>query len=177
MSGAECESDMDYSDSDCGDVGYEDYYTNQPWDGGDNDIDFDQRFRDPEYAVYECLRVDEVERLLNENVELLSTSLHITPSLAKLLLHAHEWALQDILLKYQDHTSNVNGDSRVRLLQLPEQQSLFPIRFQKSSMCSVCFVTFPIERFNHLNCGHLFCKDCWCTHFETQILQGISTGM
>jgi ariadne-2 len=176
MSEAECESDMDCSGSDSGDAGYEDYYSTQPWDGEiDNDIGDNQQVRDPEYAVYECLRVDEVERLLNENVEFLTTNLQITPSLAKLFLHTHEWALQDILLKYQDNASNIMVDSKIRLSHLVEP--LFTIKYQKGNLCSVCFINFPAERFNNLNCGHSFCNDCWCTYFEIQISQGVSTGI
>lgn len=74
------ESDMEYSDND-GD--YEDYY------GDNNDFDMeavDQSKSDPEYFVYSCLKVEEVEKLLNESIELLSDSLQITPSLAKVSL-------------------------------------------------------------------------------------------
>lgn len=174
MSEAECESDMDCSDSDCGDDGYEDYYNNQPWDEHENNSYYDHTSRDPEYADYECLRVDEVDRLLNENVEVLSTNMCISPSLAKLFLHAHEWALQDILQKYQDKSSNLMTDSSLKILQ--PQESSFTSKFHKTDNCSVCFSSYPTEKFSTLNCGHPFCNDCWCLHFETQVLQGISTG-
>ncbi|KAJ8686389.1 hypothetical protein QAD02_022183 [Eretmocerus hayati] len=184
MSGAECGSDMDCSDSDCGDAGFEDYYSSQGWDGeADHDMEFDQKVRDPEFAVYECLRVEEVERLLNESVELLSTNMHITPSLAKLLLHEHEWALQDILTKYQDHPLNSIIDPRIKFIESDEanihkNKSISPtLKHLNESACSVCFTTLPGEKFSTLTCGHSFCKDCWCIYFETQILQGVSTGI
>lgn len=69
------ESDMEYSDND----DY-DYY------GEQDDCDMetvDRTKSDPEYFAYTCLRVEEVEKLLNESIELLSNSLQITPSLAK----------------------------------------------------------------------------------------------
>lgn len=74
------ESDMDYSDND-GD--HYDYY------GGQDDCDMeaiDRSKTDPEYFIFSCLRVEEVEKLLNESIELLSDSLQITPSLAKVIL-------------------------------------------------------------------------------------------
>lgn len=71
------ESDMDYSD-DCDDE--YDYYNT----GEDCDIEqIDPSKTDPEYFSYECLSEEEVERLLNESVEILSNNLQITPSLAK----------------------------------------------------------------------------------------------
>ncbi|XP_011151158.1 potential E3 ubiquitin-protein ligase ariadne-2 [Harpegnathos saltator] len=168
-------SEMDYSDSDCADPGYEDYYNVQPWGSDvDNDVDPEQNRRDPEYAVYDCLRVDEVERLLNENVEVLSTSLHITPSLAKVLLHAHNWALSEIVTKYRTNASSLLISSKIKPLPTPEQ---VPVSKCQRGVCSICVMIFPADRFSTLTCGHSFCKDCWCMHFEVQITQGISTGI
>lgn len=175
MTTEEYDTEMDCSDSDCGDPGYEDYYNVHPWDGeGDNDIDNDQSRRDPEYAVYDCLRIEEVERLLNEDVELLSNSLHITPSLAKVLLHAHNWALQDIIAKYRTNASSLLINSKIK--SLPPLESLSALKGQRGGLCSVCVIIYPAEKFSTLTCGHSFCKDCWCMHFEVQITQGISTG-
>lgn len=71
------ESDMEYSDNDGDDY---DYY------GEQDDCDMetvDRSKSDPEYFLYSCLKVEEVEKLLNESIELLSNSLQVTPSLAK----------------------------------------------------------------------------------------------
>jgi len=170
---SENDSEMDCSDSDCGDPGYEDYYNVQPWGGEvDNDVDPEQNRRDPEYAVYDCLRVEEVERLLNESVEILSTSLHVTPSLAKVLLHAHNWSLQDIVTKYRTNASSLLINSKIK----PTLEQVPGSKDQKGGTCSVCVIVFSADRFSTLTCGHSFCKDCWCMHFEVQITQGISTG-
>lgn len=173
MSGEEeHDSDMEYSDSDCGDAGYEDYYNCQPWgseiDDGDNDN------RDPEYAIHDCLQVEEVERLLNENVEVLSNSLQITPSLAKVLLHTHNWALQDVVKKYRDNSSNLLVNSKIKSSQPPDPLSA--VKGQKGGHCSVCMTIYSADKFAVLTCGDAFCKDCWCMHFEVQIGQGITTG-
>ncbi|XP_014217650.1 potential E3 ubiquitin-protein ligase ariadne-2-like [Copidosoma floridanum] len=161
----------------CGDTAYEDYYNTQPWDKeNDNDIEVSPYLKDPEYAVYECLKVEDVEILLNESVELLRAHLEITPSIAKLFLHLHEWALQDILLKYQDSKINFTCYSNFKLTDLIEQSCNIQCKI-RNNICSVCCTTFPTDNFSTLNCGHAFCNNCWCTHFETQIRQGVSTVM
>lgn len=72
MSGEEFDSDMDYSDDDCC---YEDYYNIEE----DCDAEqLDPSKTDPEYFLYECLTVEEVERLLNESVEILSNTLQVS---------------------------------------------------------------------------------------------------
>lgn len=71
------ESDMDCSDNEC----YDEYYYNL---NDDSDIEqIDPRKIDPEYFEFRCLFEEEVDRLLNETVETLSTILQISPSLAK----------------------------------------------------------------------------------------------
>lgn len=78
------ESDMECSDNDndC----FDDYYYNVV---DDNDIEqIDPSKTDPEYFVYDCLEEEQVERLLNETVEVLSYNLKITPSLAKVSLNS-----------------------------------------------------------------------------------------
>lgn len=71
------ESDMEYSDNDGDDY---DYYCEQD----DCEMETDDRSKnDPEYFVYSCLKIEEVEKLLNESIELLSNNLQLTPSLAK----------------------------------------------------------------------------------------------
>lgn len=169
------DSDMEYSDSDCGDTGYEDYYNCQPWGSEtDNDADADQHRKDPEHTAHDCLEVEEVERLLNENVEVLSNSLHITPSLAKVLLHTHDWALQDVITKYRDSASSLLINSRIKPSQPPDPTS--SMKGHKGGQCTVCITGYGADKFATLTCGHAFCKDCWCMHFEVQIIQGISTG-
>lgn len=45
------------------------------------------------------------------------------------------------------------------------------------AMCSVCAAYQAYDKFHTIPCGHSYCRDCWSTHFETQINQGISTGI
>lgn len=44
-------------------------------------------------------------------------------------------------------------------------------------MCSVCAAYQSYDKFHAIPCGHSYCRDCWSMHFETQINQGISTGI
>ncbi|KAK3912194.1 putative E3 ubiquitin-protein ligase ariadne-2 [Frankliniella fusca] len=185
MSSEECDSDMEYSDDDCC---YADYYNT----GDDCDIDhIDPSKIDPEFFIFECLSVEEVERLLNENVELLSSSLQITPSLAKVLLHNHGWAVQDLISKYRSDASLLLVQSRIKPPHPPSKTDGSSSHSSQSSLsskdsleddenqklCPVCVMLCSVDVFSSLACGHKFCKDCWTMHFEVQIIQGISTGM
>ena len=59
-------------------------------------------------------RMGQVERLLNELVEILSSRLRLTPSLSKLLLHAHQWALERVVTMYLEGASQLLVCSRLK---------------------------------------------------------------
>ncbi|XP_075219801.1 E3 ubiquitin-protein ligase ari-2 isoform X2 [Lycorma delicatula] len=170
MSVEECDdSEMDYSEDDCS---YDDYYNI----GEDCDVEqVDLNKSDPEYFAYECLSVEEVELLLNESVETLSNSLQITPSLAKVLLHTHEWQITSIITEYRRDVNRLLVSSRVKPPNPPD--SLQRPGFGSTLSCPVCVAYFFWDKFSSLACGHPFCNNCWAMHFEVQITEGISTGI
>lgn len=69
-------STMSGDDSDCDieDDDYENYYNSQIED----ELDMGDVRKDPESFQYECLRVEEVEKLLNELVEMMSIKLNVS---------------------------------------------------------------------------------------------------
>lgn len=73
------DSDMNYSDDEDEQISYNDYYNMHYYTGDDCDIEqVDLHKADPEYFSYDCLSVEEVERLFNESVETLSNSLQVS---------------------------------------------------------------------------------------------------
>lgn len=138
--------------------------------GDDCDIDqIDPKKADTEFFVYQCLNVEEVEKLLNESVERLYNTLQITPALAKMLLHQNNWKTQAIIDKFRDDASKVLTSARIYPTPISSGKSVSAYR---SLMCPVCANTQLYDRFYNLSCSHSFCKDCWSMHFETQINQG-----
>ncbi|KAL1493400.1 hypothetical protein ABEB36_011461 [Hypothenemus hampei] len=163
------DSDMDCSDNeDCYDD-YNDYYNDDNSDGEQ----LDMSKTDPEYFDYKCLSEEEVERLLNETVESLSNRLFISPSLAKVLLHSHEWNSNEVICKYKENPQQTLIAAKID----PPTPSKSIIVTSTYLSCPVCITTLNIDKFIKLNCTHMFCKDCWTTHFEVQIAQGISTAI
>jgi ariadne-2 len=156
--------EMSGEDTDCEDDNYNDYYCSL-----EDEIEISEK--DAESCQYECLRVEEVEKLLNELVELLSLRLDVTPALAKLLLHNMDWSLVDIVRHYQSDAIGTLLAAKVKPPELKET-SRIPAH---TLFCSVCMTIHPKDIFKALTCGHQFCKDCWNAHFEIQILEGVTT--
>lgn len=169
------DSDMDMedggeTDEDCG---YDDYYNT----GDDCEMDqADHRKLDPEYFEFECLTIEDVEKLLNECVESLSNGVQVLPSLAKVLLHNHQWDVADIVLRYRKDANQLLVESRIKPSSSPDKD-IQALKGSRNVPCPVCVLLLPGETFRGLACGHLFCVECWATHFEVQLIQGVSTGM
>uniref|UniRef100_T1JEH0 RBR-type E3 ubiquitin transferase n=1 Tax=Strigamia maritima TaxID=126957 RepID=T1JEH0_STRMM len=168
----EDESDME-TESDDEDECLADYYNT-----GLDECEMDQnegRF-DFEYFEFECLTIEDVEKLLNESVEALCNSLHVAPSLAKVLLHTHDWAVEEVIRGYNKDAEQLLIDSRIKPSTNPDV-NLQVFKGNRPVQCPVCVDSVVLDEFRHLECGHLFCMSCWVSHFETQLVQGISTGM
>lgn len=113
-----------------------------------------------------------MERLLNELVETLSSRLRLTPSLSKLLLHAHNWALDSVIKMYLEDASHLLVHSKLKPEKPPVVKTL-----AKTLVCPICIVMLPKDVFCGIGCSHLFCKGCWNAYLETQVMHGVSTGI
>jgi hypothetical protein len=80
---AEDDPDSQDEEDDVADDDFQSYYYYE--NDFDNDVHESSSDckKDPEYFDYECLHVVDVDRLLNEAIESVSTSLSVTPSIAK----------------------------------------------------------------------------------------------
>lgn len=62
---------------------------------------------DPESFIYDCLTVDDVEKLLNESIECLCNLIKCAPSLAKTLLLDYRWGINEIVKKYRENATEL----------------------------------------------------------------------
>ncbi|XP_071081838.1 potential E3 ubiquitin-protein ligase ariadne-2-like [Haliotis cracherodii] len=145
-----------------------DYYN----ETDDLDLEKPKKCDDPEYFEYELLQMEDVDRLLNEEIEALCTPLKITPSLAKMLLLTHDWRREYILDRHQKDPAQLLVDSKIR-----SSKKYDEMMSGSSHVCRVCVCPSPKENFHALNCGHAFCADCWDMHFQVQIKQGVTIGI
>ncbi|VVC37293.1 Zinc finger, RING/FYVE/PHD-type,IBR domain [Cinara cedri] len=159
------DEDMDYSDQDQDD--YEDYYN------AERDVKSPPYCPDPEYFPVQCLTVDEVEKFLNELVEQLCNSIHVTPSMSKVLLYENKWAVQEVLWKFEEDADKLFIASRMKTLQPVSKKKKI-----EEFICAVCVA--PVAKdlgITSLACGHCYCDNCWRCHFESKISQGVSTEL
>ena len=46
----------------------------------------------------------------------------------------------------------------------------------KTLVCPICIIMLPKDVFCGIGCSHVFCKGCWFTYLENQVMNGTSTG-
>lgn len=143
------------------------YYNNDV-----NDLDIDKpKSDDTEQFDYELLTVEDVERLLNEEVEYLCSAVHISPALSKMLLQEHGWQKEYLIKKHTENPARLLVESNI----MPS------VKLQdagvNSLVCAVCTLRYSRDRVESLACGHAFCKECWDKYFQVQIQQGVTTGI
>lgn len=88
-----------------------------------------------------------------------------------------DWSPSEIVKMYENDAHRTLVSARVK-----PANSNIPKHLLQSSVkvgkvfCPVCIANQAIDSFKSLACGHQFCKECWSTHFEIQIIEGVSTG-
>ena len=147
------------------DAGYDDYYSfNDDEEGRASQFNNND---DPEYFAYECLTVANVEKIFNESIEAVQTSLGVSHARAKQILHSNKWNIPDIL---ETHTPRVPSPKSNKS---PNNASS-----SKEEYCPVCASSLPATQFTSpKGCGHSFCCQCWESHCEIQISVGVSTSL
>jgi len=153
----------DSDDDDDDDEDYGDYYEfNDDEEGRASQFNNND---DPEYFAYECLTVANVEKIFNDSIATVQSSLGVSHCRAKQLLHSNKWSIPDILDKHQP----VPRTPAVRSI-TPNPATL--------TYCPVCVRDLPAGEFAAPPvCGHSFCCQCWEAHCETQISLGVSTSL
>jgi len=147
------------------DGGFADYYLPDDDEGRASQFNNND---DPEYFAYECLTVANVEKIFNESIETVRSSLGVSHARAKQLLHFNKWNIPDVL-----------GDRQGRLAVQPDESLASPPSPPlETRTCQVCVSDLPASQFTALkDCGHSFCVQCWGYHCETQINTGVSTSL
>ncbi|XP_052780765.1 potential E3 ubiquitin-protein ligase ariadne-2-like isoform X1 [Mya arenaria] len=170
MKSQESDNDSDYDQSDHMDD--DDDYCGYYDDPDDLDNDKPKKTDDPEYFEYELLQLEDVERFLNEEVEVLCSSQKIKPSLAKMLLHAHNWKKEFVIECHSKNPSKLLVDSKI-IPKVKHQQAIVG----PTAVCTVCLNQVAREDMYDLSCGHMFCGECWDYFCQVQIQQGTTLGI
>lgn len=133
---------------------------------------------DPEYVVYKCYKLDEVVRILNEEVHKLAQRCKIAEDEAIFLLQKYNFDANKLAgeLQKQGHSLFVQCNLRTEVL--PRKKFKKASSYSASEgtskaspgLCRICFT--ENNNMRSLQCGHEFCKCCWTEYFANMLLKG-----
>lgn len=162
MSNAEGDSS---DDDDLYEVDDRDYYS------ASGDMEPDPAEKDFEAFAFECITLDEADKMLAAAVQELQDSLIIPETgIARMLLHHFAWDPQDVIDRYRHNAALTLEQARIRAVTVPPDNN-------NAHCCQTCLQSLRPSEFRSLDCGHQFCTDCWATYLEVQIGQGRSTDI
>ena len=117
---------------------------------------------------------------MNSNIGELAASASVEPSVAKLLLHFHDWDEDGIRKQLHDASDQLLVEDGLKADKNPRKRPRISAESPSSSRstgakeCAVCCED-NVESLLSLDCGHLFCQKCWESHVETQLATGSLT--
>ena len=127
----------DSNDADDDDDGFADYYSFNDGDEEGRASQFNNN-DDPEYFAYECLTVANVEKIFNESIETVQSSLGVSHARAKQILHTNKWNIGEIMTRFTP-----------RVPSPPHSSSASPVTVE-TLPCSVCILDLPADQFMSL---------------------------
>lgn len=152
-------------DDDLYEVDDRDYYLTS------GDVDPDPVEKDFEAFAFECITLEEADKLLSSAVqELQDTLIMQETSTARMLLHHFSWDPQEVIERYKRNPASTLAQARIRSVTMPLDNN-------NAHCCQTCLQSLRPSEFRSVDCGHQFCVDCWNTYLEVQIGQGRSTDI
>ncbi|XP_073305011.1 probable E3 ubiquitin-protein ligase ARI2 isoform X1 [Primulina huaijiensis] len=144
------------------------------------DDDHDECQEDEDEQKYYCTRPPSCKFIRKESLlaaqkddlkrtmDLLSLKEHN----ARTLLMHYRWDVDNVLTSFvekgKEHLCAKAGIS------LPDSSSFSSSHVLTDTTCEICYNEFPTDEMTTMECGHIFCDECWTNYFIVQINEGKS---
>ncbi|KAF7840909.1 putative E3 ubiquitin-protein ligase ARI1 isoform X1 [Senna tora] len=90
---------------------------------------------------------------------------------ARTLLIYHRWDVDTLFTVYVEKGKTLLfAEAGVSVENHCESGSAVP----SSIMCEICIEDVPSDKATRMDCGHIFCNNCWTEHFIVKINEGLS---
>lgn len=136
-------------------------------DAGSSDDDYGN-FDDEDYYVSPASKlnfcsVKMVEEKMEGVVGETSGLLNVLPSTAHVLLRNYKWEQSELVSNFLDKKEVILEKCGVHSMEIATKPPV---------ICDICCCDVPPDRFFSLDCSHIYCKDCWRRHVETEMKKG-----
>tara|TARA_A100001015_G_scaffold320112_1_gene445347 strand:- start:570 stop:1154 length:585 start_codon:yes stop_codon:yes gene_type:complete len=97
--------------------------------------------------------------------------LQVSRTNAAALLAKFEWNNEKLLERWMDNPSKALESAGLSVPACGASTS------SSGSLCNVCFSDYEPHEMSASRCGHSFCNDCWQGYLDSQISDGVASGI
>lgn len=166
----------------------DDYYNNDDDILSDDDTDSRNKgdvsdnnnvkkmLHDLEYFDFTCIPIENIDEKFEHDCSTLATKLKISPSTADMILQSYKWQIPFIL----QNSNSPKDIAKILTTAGAENMSLVSRSNNTAPSvedCGVCFDILPQNKLFKLSCAHGFCRDCWKSHIEYTVNDGMPNGI
>lgn len=115
---------------------------------------------------YEVISSGKIAEEMDAIISEVSSVINIPKTTTRILLNHSNWDKDKLLEKYYD------GDQETFFREahvVNPFKTIKSLKTSESSECQVCFSTVEPTVMSGLQCGHLFCTDCWDEYLKTKV--------
>ncbi|KAK8613761.1 hypothetical protein V6N13_101517 [Hibiscus sabdariffa] len=159
---------------DCGSSD-EDYYYSSDRDSLD---DLENEDSDLQWAPSKCpaTKVITKESLLaaqRKDLRRVMEMLSLREHHARTLLIHYRWDVEKLLsVLVEKGKADLFSEAGVSVVESEDTGTL--VSSSSTTMCDICIEELPGDKMSKMDCGHVFCNDCWTEHFVVKINEGQS---
>lgn len=175
------ESQESQASEDCPSDEEDDYYGDY-YEGDDVDVitmegsaPRDAAFqKDPEWYEFSCLSSEEVWNYLDAQVREVGREVKVEDAVCRTLLYSLQWNSKELIKRYSD-----DKNALLVLAQL-KQKDPPPLKTspdEEEVSCLICLLPSSEEKLFSLDCGHVFCTECWELYLTEKISSGSCVGI
>ena len=149
---------------------------------GDESDSFENEDQDEdvkEESKKKVLMTSQVVEVLFKELKEVQNIIQIPMTSVRILLNHFKWDKQKLYERYYQESSSEDIFEEAKVLSPSKIEELAAKTMDSSSTdCEICFLPLSHSSKAGLECGHLFCTDCWKEYLETKIVQdGVSLSI
>jgi len=128
---------------------------------------------------FEVLSIEDIVNYMSESINEVTTVTKIPPTTVRILLHHFKWDTEKLMERfYSEDQEKLFQEAQVfspfrsaKVVMADRLESSRPGHSSNSFIeCEICCSSVPWEMITGLQCGHMFCIQCWTEYLTTKIM-------
>jgi len=127
---------------------------------------------------FEVLSTEDIVSHMVENIKEVSSITQIPATTIRILLNHFKWDKEKLMERYYTEDQETMFEEAQVISPNRSRETAESLRAQRPSSagtasvldCDICCLSLPRQMMTGLECGHLFCTQCWTEYLTTKII-------